>query len=57
MTDATRIRHGFKGAIAAFQRVESRWLVSVPLMAWRAVCGFPSPADDFSTARSISTSC
>ncbi len=27
--------------------VERRLMASVPLMAWPAACGFPSPADDY----------
>jgi len=27
--------------------VEKRWTATVPLMAWPAACGFPSPADDY----------
>ena len=35
------------GMIAQFWQVEARTAATVPLMAARASCGFPSPADDY----------
>jgi DNA polymerase V len=35
------------GDVAAFLDVESRLALHVPMMAWPAVCGFPSPAEDY----------
>ena len=35
------------GDVAAFLDVESRMAQRVPMMAWSAVCGFPSPAEDY----------
>jgi DNA polymerase V len=34
------------GDVAAFLDVESRTAQRVPMMAWSAACGFPSPAED-----------
>jgi DNA polymerase V len=33
--------------VAAFLEVESRTTQHVPMMAWAAACGFPSPAEDY----------
>jgi DNA polymerase V len=35
------------GDVAAFLEVESRSALRVPMMAWAAACGFPSPAEDY----------
>jgi DNA polymerase V len=35
------------GDVAAFLDVESRKAQRVPMMAWSAACGFPSPAEDY----------
>jgi DNA polymerase V len=35
------------GDIAAFLEVEGRSALRVPMMAWSAACGFPSPAEDY----------
>src|SRR5689334_7514771 len=35
------------GDVAAFLDVESRTPLRVPMMAWSAACGFPSPAEDY----------
>jgi DNA polymerase V len=35
------------GDVAAFLDVESRTALRVPMMAWPAACGFPSPAEDY----------
>ena len=35
------------GMIARFWQVEVRTKAAVPLMVSRAICGFPSPADDY----------
>jgi len=35
------------GDVAAFLDVESRTALRVPMMAWSAACGFPSPAEDY----------
>ncbi len=35
------------GDVAAFIEVESRSAPRVPMMAWSAACGFPSPAEDY----------
>jgi DNA polymerase V len=35
------------GEVAAFLDVESRSALRVPMMAWSATCGFPSPAEDY----------
>ena len=35
------------GNVAAFLDVESRSALRVPMMAWSAACGFPSPAEDY----------
>src|SRR6201996_9107624 len=35
------------GAVAAFIDLESRSALRVPMMAWSAACGFPSPAEDY----------
>ena len=35
------------GDVAAFIAVESRSAVRVPMMAWSAAAGFPSPAEDY----------
>ena len=35
------------GDVAAFLEVESRTAQRVPMMAWSAACGFPSPAEDY----------
>ena len=36
-----------RGDVAAFLEVEDRSTQRVPMMAWSAVCGFPSPAEDY----------
>ena len=33
--------------VAALLHVESRSTLRVPMMAWSAACGFPSPAEDY----------
>jgi DNA polymerase V len=35
------------GDVAAFFSVEGRSALRVPMMAWSAACGFPSPAEDY----------
>src|SRR2546423_10620112 len=35
------------GDVAAFLDVENRSALRVPMMAWSAACGFPSPAEDY----------
>jgi DNA polymerase V len=35
------------GDVAALLDVESRTALRVPMMAWSAACGFPSPAEDY----------
>ena len=35
------------GDVGAFLEVESRTAQRVPMMAWSAACGFPSPAEDY----------
>jgi DNA polymerase V len=35
------------GDVAAFLDVEGRSALRVPMMAWAAACGFPSPAEDY----------
>jgi DNA polymerase V len=35
------------GDVAAFLDIESRTTQRVPMMAWSAACGFPSPAEDY----------
>jgi DNA polymerase V len=35
------------GDIGAFLEVEGRSALRVPMMAWSAACGFPSPAEDY----------
>ena len=35
------------GDVAAFIDLESRSALRVPMMAWSAACGFPSPAEDY----------
>jgi DNA polymerase V len=35
------------GDVAAFFGVEGRSALHVPMMAWSAACGFPSPAEDY----------
>jgi DNA polymerase V len=35
------------GDVAAFLDLESRSALRVPMMAWSAACGFPSPAEDY----------
>jgi DNA polymerase V len=35
------------GDVAAFLDVESRTAQRVPMMAWSAACGFPSPTEDY----------
>ena len=35
------------GDVAAFFGVEGRSALRVPMMAWSAACGFPSPAEDY----------
>jgi DNA polymerase V len=36
-----------RGDVAVFLDVESRTAQRVPMMAWSAACGFPSPAEDY----------
>lgn len=36
-----------RGDVASFHDLEARTAITVPLMVARAVCGFPSPADDY----------
>lgn len=36
-----------RGDVAALLEVEGRTAQHVPMMAWSAVCGFPSPAEDY----------
>jgi DNA polymerase V len=36
-----------RGDVAAFLEVEDRSTQRVPMMAWSAACGFPSPAEDY----------
>ena len=36
-----------RGDVAAFLEVEERSRQRVPMMAWSAACGFPSPAEDY----------
>ena len=38
---------GKLGDVAGFLEVESRTAQRVPMMAWSAACGFPSPAEDY----------
>ena len=45
------------GDVAAFLDIESRTAQPVPMMAWSAACGFPSPAEDYVDLVSISKSC
>ena len=35
------------GDVAAFFGVEGRSALRIPMMAWSAACGFPSPAEDY----------
>ena len=35
------------GDVAAFFGVEGRSALRMPMMAWSAACGFPSPAEDY----------
>jgi DNA polymerase V len=35
------------GDVAAFLDIESRTSLRVPMMAWAAACGFPSPAEEY----------
>jgi DNA polymerase V len=35
------------GEIAGFLDVENRTTLRIPMMAWSAACGFPSPAEDY----------
>ena len=35
------------GDVASFIDVEGRSALRVPMMAWSAACGFPSPAEDY----------
>jgi DNA polymerase V len=35
------------GDVAAFLEVDGRSALRVPMMAWSAACGFPSPAEDY----------
>jgi DNA polymerase V len=35
------------GDVGSFLDVESRTIQPVPMMAWSAACGFPSPAEDY----------
>jgi DNA polymerase V len=45
---ASRLASGQKpGDVAAFFDIESRSALRVPMMAWSAACGFPSPAEDY----------
>jgi DNA polymerase V len=37
----------YPGDVAAFLEVENRSALRVPMMAWPAACGFPSPAEDY----------
>ena len=36
-----------RGDVASFHDIEARSDIKIPLMVARAVCGFPSPADDY----------
>jgi DNA polymerase V len=35
------------GDVAAFFDIEGRSALRIPMMAWSAACGFPSPAEDY----------